>query len=79
MTWVAALGWLLFCTTVADRAFHSYRLWWAPLFGLSMQLLWVVYAVGLGPAGWPCGAMAVAIGVIYVRNVPRWLRTRRSV
>ena len=76
MTWVFVLGWVLFALTIADRAFHSWRLWWAPIFGIAIQVPWAIYGIGLGVDGWPVVGMAALITGVYTKNVGRWVATR---
>jgi len=77
MTAVAYLGWALWLLTVADRFNHSRRWWWAPIFGVAIQVPWCVYGWMLGPGGYPLIAMAALIGLFYGIAIPKWLRTRK--
>ena len=80
MNWIAYLSLALTPLTIADRLFHSSRFWWAPLFGLAIQVPWAVYGVDLARSGKGHGVwvMAVVITSIYLWNMRKWLRSRND-
>lgn len=77
MSWLSILSLILLPLTILDRAFHARRFWWAPLFGLAIQVPWLVYSIGLGWDGIGMTVMALAIAGLYIWNLPRWLKSRR--
>ena len=77
MTPTAILGWALLPATAIDRWNFARRYWWAPLFGIALQIPWFIYGWSLRPEGLGVCAMSVGIGGFYLWNLKKWLRERK--
>lgn len=78
MTWVVWLSLILIPLHLIDRAAYSFRRWWAPIYGLLLQALWIIYGVALGKEGLGMWIIAVLVGILYIYNIPRWYKHRKK-
>ena len=61
------------CTCIAAILFAR-KIWWAPIWGIGTQVIWVMYAVGI-PA-WPLLISGIFMLVVYTTAVSRWRKER---
>lgn len=78
MTWIAYFSLVLVPLTLIDRIAFARRRWWAPVFGLTMQALWIVYGVALGREGIGIWIVAIIVGCTYATSIPKWYRHREK-
>ena len=51
------------------------KVWWAPIFGLAVQPLWLLWIALTG--AWPLLLTTVFLAVTYAVAIPKWRRERQ--
>lgn len=72
MTWLAA--WLTTIATILCIYLQMRKVWWAPIFGLAQEGLWVWLMIVT--KAYPMLIAVAAYSVIFACAIPKWYRER---
>ncbi len=67
---------VLLVSTCIKETLLTRKVWYAPLYALVNECLWVGYLVWAVPAGWPILAACGYYIYNYIRVTPKWYRGR---
>lgn len=71
------LDWVLGGSTVAAKVLMLKKVWWAPVFGLAIQPIWITYAFLQEQYGFLITPAFMTI--IYGSSVKKWWRERYAL
>ena len=70
----AVLDYILAITTVTAKVLMLRKIWWAPIFGLAIQSVWITYAFVFHEYGF--FITPAIMGPIYAYHVKKWSNER---
>jgi len=69
------LAWMTTVATLAVIGLTMKKVWWAPIAGLSHEVLWIAYAC-YSVDGWPIAIAALGYSLVYGFSIRKWWRER---
>ena len=77
MTGTLIISWAVSICTILAILFMVQKRWWAPIFGLAQEGLWLLFIL-MTDGSWPLIFAVVVYCIIYVRAIPKWRRERNG-
>lgn len=71
---VENLDWVLSVTTAIAKILMLRKVWWAPIWGVAIQPVWITHAIYQEHYGFLVTPLTV--GVIFAFSIPKWYRER---
>lgn len=69
------LDWILGISSLLGQLLLIKKLWWAPIFGLSLQALWYTFAIQRGEYG--LLPSTTGFTILYVYGIFKWTKEKR--
>lgn len=76
MATIELWSWLVTAATIISICLTMRKIWWAPIFGLAHEGLWIIFAVLSG--AWPLCIAAGCYTLVYAIAIPKWYRERET-
>ena len=75
MTVAEILGWAVCGLTMVAHSLNMRKVWWAPIYGGVVQLVWIAYALS-DTATKPLLLLALWYLAWYIGSIRKWKRER---
>ena len=73
VTWI--LGWAACIGAMAAHTLNMRKIWWGPIFGVGVQVIWIAYALS-DTATLPILLAALWYLGWYIGSIKKWKRER---
>lgn len=74
---IVYLDWILGASSLFGQFLFIRKVWWSPIFGLSLQLLWYTFAIQRGEYG--LIPATTGFTILYLYGIFKWTKERHHV